>query len=179
MKPVRRLLLYLLPAIVFVVIGGFLGVGLTRDPQVLPSALLDDPAPEFALEPIEGYDKPGLARADLMGEPTLVNIFASWCVPCQVEHPQITALAEEGVTVHAINYKDEAEDARQWLAALGDPFTRIGADEEGHVGIDWGVYGVPETFVLDGNGTIVHKHVGPIHARDLPQIRAIIDEVRG
>lgn len=175
----RRLLLFLLPALVFAVIGVFLAIGLTRDPQVLPSALLDDPAPEFTLAPIEGHDKPGLATADLQGEPVLVNIFASWCVPCQVEHPQITALAEEGVIVHAINYKDQPSDARQWLAALGDPFTRIGADQEGRVGIDWGVYGVPETFVIDGNGTIVYKHVGPIQERDLPQLRAVIDEVSG
>lgn len=178
MKPMRRTLFFLVPVLVFVIIGVFLGIGLTRDPSVLPSALLDDPAPEFDLGPIEGYDKPGLAKADLQGEPALVNIFASWCVPCQVEHPQITALAEDGIKVHAINYKDEPEDAKKWLVALGDPFTRIGADPEGRAGIDWGVYGVPETFVVDAEGTIVYKHVGPIMEQNMDEIRAVIDKLQ-
>ncbi len=175
----RRTLFFLIPAVVFVVIGVFLGLGLTRDPQVLPSALLDEPVPAFDLAAIEGHDKPGLATSDLKGELMLVNIFASWCLPCQVEHPQITELAEEGIKVQAINYKDKPEDARQWLDALGDPFTRIGADPEGRAGIDWGVYGVPETFVVDADGTIVYKHVGPIQERDLPKLRSVIEGLNG
>lgn len=179
----RRRVLFLVPALGFLVIALFLAVGLTRDPQVLPSALIDEPAPQFDLPPLEGRDggevrgADGLARADLGGEPVLVNIFASWCVPCRIEHPFLTQLAEEGVTVHAINYKDEAEDARDWLDRYGDPFSRIGVDRDGRAGVEWGVYGVPETFIVDGEGTIVHKHVGPVQERDLPTIRRILEEL--
>ncbi len=162
-----RRLLFVVPALVFVAIAGFLAVGLTRDPSNLPSALLDRPAPEFALPPLPGRDGSGFARANLGGGPALVNFFASWCVPCRIEHPVINRLAEAGVTVHGINYKDKPEDALAWLAELGDPFALVGRDQDGRVGIDWGVYGVPETYVIDADGTIVHKHVGPLQPRDV------------
>ncbi len=162
-----RRLLFIVPVVVFVAIAGFLAVGLTRDPSTLPSALLDRPAPAFDLPPLPGRDEVGFASTDLGGEPKLVNFFASWCVPCRIEHPVINRLGQSGVTVDAVNYKDKPEDALAWLAELGDPFERVGSDREGRVGIDWGVYGVPETYVVDADGTIVYKHVGPLQPRDV------------
>ena len=165
--PRRRLLLFGIPLALFLLVGAFLAIGLTRDPSTLPSALVGKPAPEFSLPPVEGRDGHGLSRADLGGKPMLVNIFASWCVPCRIEHPIITRLAEQGVVVQAINYKDRPEDAMAWLAELGDPYQHIGADRSGRVGIDWGVYGVPETYVIDKDGRIAYRHVGPLQAQDL------------
>jgi cytochrome c biogenesis protein CcmG, thiol:disulfide interchange protein DsbE len=121
--------------------------------------------PEFQLPALEGGD--GLSSEDLKGRVSLVNVFASWCVPCRVEHPVLMRLAEEGVPIFGINYKDPPDQAKAWLAELGDPFEKIGADRNGRVGIEWGVYGVPETFVVDAEGRIRHRHVGPIQARDL------------
>ncbi len=164
-----RRLLFILPVAVFVIVGIGLAVGLTRDPSVLPSALIDKDVPAFDLPPLEGSDKPGLQTTDLTGgdEVALVNVFASWCVPCRVEHPLLMRLAEQGVPIYGINYKDRPEDARGWLAELGDPFRRIGMDRDGRVGIEWGVYGVPETFVIDKDGRIRHKHVGPLQASEV------------
>lgn len=163
----NRRFLRFIPLVAFLGISVFLGIGLYGDPQKLPSALLDQPVPTFELPPIEGRADAGLATDKLRGEVTIVNIFASWCVPCRIEHPFITALAEEGYAVHAINYKDAPEDAMNWLKQLGDPYDLIGADRNGRAGFEWGVYGVPETFIVDSEGTIVHKHVGPVQERDL------------
>jgi cytochrome c biogenesis protein CcmG, thiol:disulfide interchange protein DsbE len=165
--PRRRALLFLVPLALFLLVGTFLAIGLTRDPGTLPSALVGKPAPEFALPPLPGRDPEGLTRADLGGEPMLVNVFASWCVPCRIEHPVLNRLAEQGVPIHGINYKDRPEDAEAWLAELGDPFRRVGTDRDGRVAIEWGVYGVPETFVVDKDGRIAHRHVGPLQPRDL------------
>lgn len=166
----RRIWLYLLPLAVFAVAAAVLTWGLTRDARVLPSALLNRPAPEFTLPPLPGRDEHGFSRADLGGEPMLVNIWASWCVPCRAEHPVITRLAEEqGVIVHGINYKDQPADARAFLEQLGDPFRLIGQDRDGRVAIEWGVYGVPETFVIDRDGRIRYRHVGPMMPRDVEQ----------
>ena len=151
-------------------------LGLQRDDiQRLPSALIGDKAPEFALEAL--YDgAPGLTREDLNAPGVkLVNIWASWCGPCRAEHPQIEALAAEGIVIHGLNYKDQPENARAFLAELGDPYTLIGKDPEGRAGIDFGVYGVPETFVVNAEGVIVHKHVGPVMRRDMEKLRKAID----
>ena len=151
---------FLAPLALFAVVAGYLAVGLTRDPGTLPSALLDKPAPAVALPPLlDG--KPGLASSDLKGAPVLVNVWASWCVPCRAEHPVLTRLARE-VPVFGLNYKDKADDARRFLVELGDPYQRIGTDLSGRTAIDWGVYGVPETFVVDAEGRIRHRHVGPL-----------------
>lgn len=157
----KRLLL-VLPVAVFAVVAVIFAIGLQYDPRVLPSALIDKPLPAFDLPSLRP-DQPGLATADLVGQVTLLNVFASWCVPCRVEHPLLTRLSETGaVRVVGINYKDKPEDARAWLEQLGDPYDRIGADRDGRTGIDLGVYGVPETFVIDATGTIRFKHVGPL-----------------
>ncbi len=160
-----RYLLYGLPLLLFAALAVYLWQGLDKDPSVLPSALVDKPAPAFALPALSGREPAlPLHTEDLVtGEPLLVNIFASWCVPCQAEHPIITALAREhGVKVHGINYKDKPADADAWLRRLGDPYGRIGADHDGRVGIEFGIYGVPETFLIDGEGRVRLRHAGPI-----------------
>ena len=156
-------LVYLVPLAVFLVMAVYFAVGLTKDPRVIPSALIDKPVPEFALPPIEGGKGQGFSSADLKGGVTVVNVFASWCIPCRAEHPLITELAEMKIArVYGLNYKDNPADALRWLKALGDSYYATGADRDGRVGIDWGVYGVPETFIVDGQGNIRHKHVGPL-----------------
>jgi cytochrome c biogenesis protein CcmG/thiol:disulfide interchange protein DsbE len=165
-----RRLLFFLPVVLFVAVGIGLALGLTRDPSVLPSALIDKEVPAFDLPPLEGAGVPGFSSEDLRGEVSLVNVFASWCVPCRVEHPIFVRLAEQGVPIYGINYKDQPAKARAWLDELGNPFRAIGADEDGQVAIDWGVYGVPETFVVDREGRIRHRHVGPVQARDLERV---------
>lgn len=157
-----------LPVALFVALAAALGVGLTLKPGEIPSALIMKPVPEFALPPVPGREL-GLASIDLkQGEVTLVNVFASWCVACRVEHPLLMALKEKGeVEVHGLNYKDAPEAASAWLTRFGDPYTRTGFDRTGRVGIDWGVYGVPETFVVTGDGKIACKHIGPLTAPDL------------
>jgi cytochrome c biogenesis protein CcmG/thiol:disulfide interchange protein DsbE len=164
-----RRLLFLLPVLIFIGVGIGLAVGLTRDPSTLPSALIDKPVPTFELPPIAGRDGPGFSSADLAGRVSLVNVFASWCVPCRVEHPLLMALADEGVAIYGIDYKDPADKAAGWLAELGDPYRAIGADQDGRVAVDWGVYGVPETFVIDRDGRIRHRHVGPLQPRDIEE----------
>lgn len=146
------------------------------DIQRLPSTLIDKPVPAFSLEPLRA-DAPGLSTAD-MGAPgvKLLNIWASWCGPCRAEHPNIEALAAEGVVIHGLNYKDQPDNALAFLAELGDPYTLIGTDTTGRAAIEFGVYGVPETFVVNGDGMIVYKHVGPILARDMEKMRAAIAE---
>ncbi len=177
-----RRLLFILPLAIFLVAGGFFIWGLNpdRDPSAIPSVLIDQPAPDFRLAPIEGLDSGGLTTADLGGdEVTLVNFFASWCLPCRAEHPVLLRLAQEaGLRVVGINYKDKPEDARAWLEELGNPYARIGADETGRAGIEWGVTGVPETFIIDRAGRIRYRQVGPIHANQLeheiwPRLRAL------
>ncbi|MCG8355881.1 MAG: DsbE family thiol:disulfide interchange protein [Kiloniellales bacterium] len=167
-------LLFLLPALVFAVIAGYFLWGLTdpdHNPRQVPSALVGKPVPDFDLPPVAGVEVPGLATADLAEGPvTLVNFFASWCVPCRAEHPIFMRLAEEGrVRMVGINYRDKPEDAATWLAELGNPYERIGADAKARAGIDWGVSGVPETFVVDRAGQIRYQHIGPILPKDLEQ----------
>jgi len=143
----------------------------------LPSALIDKPAPIFELPPIDG-NGPGFSSKQLTGGVSLVNVWASWCPPCRAEHPVLMRLAKEGVTIYGINYKDRPEAARAFLGELGNPFKSLGADRSGWTSIDWGVYGYPETFVIDRTGHIRYRHVGPISADDLdhkiyPLLRAL------
>ena len=156
-----------LPLAVFFVMAVILGIGLTLNPREVPSPLIGKPVPEFSLPPVKGR-KLGLSSADLKGQVALVNVFASWCVACREEHPVLLALSKQGIVpIHGLNYKDKPDDAQAWLDALGDPYTRTGADISGRVGIDWGVYGVPETFVVDRNGVIAYKQIGPITPKAL------------
>ncbi|MEO1091680.1 MAG: DsbE family thiol:disulfide interchange protein [Pseudomonadota bacterium] len=176
-----RRLLFLLPIVAVVAIGAGLWLGLGRDPSALPSVLIDQPVPAMDLPPVAGLATPGLATGDLGGEPMLVNVFASWCAPCRVEHPVLTRLAEvEGVPLLGINYKDEPAAAVAWLHELGNPYERIGADPEGRTGIDLGMYGVPETFVVDADGRIRYRHAGPVLPADVERVfLPLLAELRG
>lgn len=155
-------LLYLLPVALFIGLMLAFGFGLDRDPSTVPSPLIGKPVPDFSLAPVKGRAV-GLSSADLKGEVSVVNVFASWCVPCREEHPLLLRLKEQKlVTIDGINYKDRPDDAARWLDAMGDPYTRTGADLDGRVAVDWGVYGVPETYVIDRSGRIVFKQIGPL-----------------
>jgi len=162
-------MLYLLPLTVVAVIGYFAYQGLSGDPRKLPSAFIGKPAPAFALEPLPGRAPAphgvagGLSDGDLKtGKPVIVNVWASWCIPCVAEHPLVDRLAEEGYTVHGVNYRDRPADAAGWLAKLGDPYAKVGTDPEARASLEWGVYGVPETFVVDGAGVVRFKHAGAL-----------------
>ena len=162
-------LLYLLPVAMFAILAAGFYRGLWIDTNVLPSPLIDQPAPRFALPPL-AQGQQGFASADLEGHVSLVNTFASWCAPCRAEHEVLNALARtKRVPIYGIDYKDKQEAASAWIAELGNPYTRIGADD-GRVGIEWGVYGVPETFVVDRAGRIRYKHVGPLSEADVARM---------
>ena len=170
--------LYLLPLLIFLGLSVYFAIGLQKDPREIPSALIDKPVPQFDLPPLLA-DIPGLATADFGGEVVVLNVFASWCIPCRAEHPVITRMAEEeAIPVYGLNWKDEKEDAIAWLAELGNPYARIGHDLDGRVGIDLGVYGVPETYIIDKKGRIRFKQVGPlfpdlVREKILPLIREL------
>lgn len=158
-----RYVFFAVPLLALIGLVAVFAFSIDRDPNLVRSVLIDKPAPQFALAPVEGMDVPGFDTQSLMGEPTVVNVFASWCIPCRDEHPLLEALkAETGVRLYGINHSDAPENARAFLAELGNPYDAIGADRDRRVSIDWGVYGVPETFVVDGTGTITFKHVGPL-----------------
>jgi cytochrome c biogenesis protein CcmG, thiol:disulfide interchange protein DsbE len=164
-----RYLLFLIPLIGFITLAAAFAVRLGTDPSLVPSPLVGKAVPEFSLPPVKGRQL-GLASADLKGEVSFVNVFASWCVACREEHPLLMQLSRTGtVTVHGLNYKDRSDDAARWLDTMGDPYTRTGADLDGRVGIDWGVYGVPETFVVDAEGRVALKQIGAVTPRILDQ----------
>jgi cytochrome c biogenesis protein CcmG/thiol:disulfide interchange protein DsbE len=153
---------YFIPLLVFVVLIGFLAVGLSLKPREIPSPLMNKPAPNFSLATLA---EPGqkLASQDLRGKVWLLNVWASWCVACRQEHALLVDLAKTGaVPLYGLNYKDKRADALGWLSQFGDPYVASFADTEGVVGIDFGVYGVPETFVIDKAGVIRHKTIGPV-----------------
>ena len=175
----RRNVLAFLPLALAAMLAVVLAWGLTRDPSTLPSTLIGKAVPEFALPPVKGRTL-GLSSTDLKGEVSLVNVFASWCVACREEHPLFMKLAAQGtVPLHGLNYKDQPDDAAQWLDSLGDPYTRTGADISGRVAIDWGVYGVPETFVIGADGRVAYKHIGPVSEEALTgTILPLVEELR-
>lgn len=157
------------PLIVFIALAVVLAIGLTLNPRELPSPLIDRPVPQFRLPAVQGRAL-GLASEDLRGEVSVVNVFASWCTACREEHPLWMEIARNRTfPLHGLNYKDQPADAARWLGQLGDPYTRTGADIDGRVGIDWGVYGVPETFVVDKRGIIRLKIVGAVTREKLRQ----------
>jgi cytochrome c biogenesis protein CcmG, thiol:disulfide interchange protein DsbE len=161
-RMVPRRLVVLLPVVLFAVLAGLLAWGLSRNATDIPSALIGKAVPEFSLPPVQGRAL-GLSSGDLRHEVSLVNVFASWCLACREEHPVFMQLAaSKKLPLHGLNYKDRPDDAAQWLDTMGDPYTRTGADLKGRVAIDWGVYGVPETFVVSADGHIAYKHIGPV-----------------
>ena len=176
-------LLFALPLVVALVIGGFSLWGLSggRDPSALPSMLISQPVPQLNLEAVEGVDLPGLSTDELtkMKGIKLLNIFASWCAPCRAEHPNLTRLAqEEGLTLVGVNYKDKPEDATKWLAELGNPYEMIGSDYSGRAGIELGLSGLPETFIIDEDGIIRYRLAGPLVGDGLRRFTEALNEVR-
>jgi len=182
---VRRLWVGL-PLVIFIALAALFFVRLGGgDPSRIPSALIGKPAPALALPPLEGLGRngtpvPGLEPAQFSGRVTLVNVWASWCVPCVTEHPQLVRLATDPrLQLVGINYKDASENARRFLGRYGNPFAAVGVDASGRSAIEWGVYGVPETFVVAPDGRIAYKLVGPITEENLPQLTREIEKARG
>lgn len=155
-------ILYLIPLVVMALICTALAVGLRGDPSVLPSAMVDRPLPEFDLAPIRN-EPAGFKRADTEGQVSLINVFGSWCVACRIEHPTLMRLAEErAVPIYGVNWRDAPPDGVNWLKAYGDPYLKVGLDEDSHLAIDLGVTGAPETYIIDRSGRIRYKQIGPI-----------------
>ena len=152
----------LIPLAIFLVLAVFLGIGLTRDPRKLPSTMIDKPAPQFTLKQVSEPAKT-FSPADMKGQVWMLNVWASWCTACRVEHPLLVEISNSKlVPLIGLDYKDKPEDALKFLAQQGNPYQLSALDLEGRVGIDYGVYGVPETFIIDKKGVIRHKQVGPI-----------------
>ena len=174
-----RYLRYLVPLGIFAVLVAFLFRGLSLDPKLVPSPLVGKPMPAFTLTRLKD---PGasISDADIKGKVAVLNIWATWCVSCRAEHEVLLQLARTGqVAIYGLNYKDKRPDAQRWLQQLGDPYLANAFDEDGRVGIDWGVYGAPETFIIDPQGIVRHKHVGPLTTEILQtQILPLIAELK-
>ncbi|HWP00656.1 MAG TPA: DsbE family thiol:disulfide interchange protein [Methylococcus sp.] len=153
---------FALPLLVFALLVALLAVGLRLDPREVPSPLIGKPAPGFSLPQVAAAEQ-RLSLADLKGQVFLLNVWASWCLSCREEHPLLLELAKRGIVpIYGLNYKDERETAQAWLKRFGDPYRASAFDADGRIGIEWGVYGVPETFVVDKQGLIRYKQTGPI-----------------
>ena len=169
---------FLVPLGIFIVLLLFLAVGLRLDPRKVPSPLIDKPAPAFTLPRLDDPQQ-RVSQKDLLGKVWLLNVWASWCVSCREEHPVLVEFAKKNVVpIYGLNYKDERKDALAWLAQFGNPYTVSIMDADGRVGIDYGVYGVPETYVIDKQGVIRYKQIGPItpellDAKILPLVRKL------
>lgn len=175
----KRVIIALLPLIIFISLAGVFAYQLLsgKDVSTIPSALIGKQAPETELPPLEGLMRdgvqlPGLTSADFNGQLTLLNVWASWCAPCRQEHPIFMELAKDKrFNIVGLNYKDQPENARRFLNDLGNPYNAVGTDQAGRSTINWGVYGVPETFLIGPDGTILYKHVGPV----MP--KAVVEEI--
>jgi cytochrome c biogenesis protein CcmG/thiol:disulfide interchange protein DsbE len=174
-----RRLLFAAPMVVFAGSAALLASRLGVDSSRIPSALIGKPVPAFDLPPLPGR-RLGLSSGDLHGDVSVVNVFASWCVACREEHPILMRLSHDKfAALHGIDYEDKPEDAARWLDTTGDPFTRTGVDRDGRAGIEWGVYGVPETFVVGADDVIAHKHIGPLNEQSLVDtILPLIERLR-
>ncbi len=171
---------FLLPLAVLVVVVGFLGVGLKLNPREVPSPLIGKAAPPFTLPVLH---EPGkrISNTDLKGQVWLLNVWASWCVTCREEHPVLVELARQKVVpIYGLNYKDKSEDAKAWLKQFGDPYVLSLVDEKGQIGIDYGVYGVPETYVIDRDGVIRYKKIGPVTPETVREkILPLVKQLKG
>lgn len=163
------MLKYIIPLLLFIIMSVFLALGLNLKPGEIPSPLLDKPAPVFSAPKLNAPEEK-LTPADLKGKVWLFNVWASWCVSCRAEHPVLNQLAQQrAAVIVGLNYKDDPADAKNWLDTLGNPYDVSIMDQDGRIGIDYGVYGVPETFVIDKKGLIRHKHTGPVTEGDVQQ----------
>lgn len=175
----KRVIMALLPLIIFATLAGIFAYQLLsgKDASTIPSALIGKPAPDTELPPLEGLIRdgvqlPGITSADFKGQLTLLNVWASWCAPCRQEHPVFMELAkDERFKLVGLNYKDQPDNARRFLGDLGNPYNAVGTDQAGRSTINWGVYGVPETFLIGSDGTILYKHVGPVTPK------AVVEEI--
>jgi len=171
---------FMTPLIIFGLLVVLLVVGLMKAKYVrdVPSPLIGKAVPEFSIPTVEDQQKV-FSSKDLKGQVSLVNIWASWCVSCRAEHKLLNVIAEQGIKIFGINYKDELPDARRWLSAYGNPYVKSAHDITGRAGIDWGVYGTPETFVIDKKGVIRYKHTGPVYQEDIDEkILPIIEQLQ-
>lgn len=178
---------FLIPLFAFFALAILLGVGLTLNPKELPSALINKPAPHFSLDLLNGSGST-FSPSDLKGERWILNVWASWCPSCKYEHPIFNEIASKtSIPLVGLNYKDKPQDATKWLAQRGNPYTKIPSDINGDVGIEWGVYGAPETFVIDEQGNIIYRHAGPIDPQILeseiapffPQLQTLFANAKG
>jgi len=165
----RKTLKALFPLILFLGMVAFLFRGLGMDPHKVPSPLIDKPAPQFRLPELTDPTR-SLATTDLVGQVSLLNVWATWCVSCRAEHAVLMRLARQGVRIHGLDYKDSRPEALEWLKTYGDPYMANAFDADGRVGIDWGVYGTPETFIIDKKGMVRYKHIGPISDQDAEEV---------
>jgi len=164
------MLKFIIPLVLFIAMAVFLALGLNLKPSEIPSPLLNKSAPVFSAPKLSAVNEK-LSPADLKGKVWLFNVWASWCVSCRAEHPVLNQLAkQQAATIVGLNYKDDPEAAKEWLETLGNPYNDSVMDADGRIGIDWGVYGVPETFVIDKNGVVRYKHTGPVTEEDVDKI---------
>jgi len=163
------MLKYIIPLILFIILAVFLALGLNLKPSEIPSPFINKAAPVFSAPKLNAPEEK-LTPADLKGKVWLFNVWASWCVSCRAEHPILNQLAQQhAAVIVGLNYKDEPNDAKNWLDTLGNPYNVSIMDQDGRIGIDYGVYGVPETFVIDKKGLIRYKHTGPVTEEDVQQ----------
>ncbi len=168
----------LIPLAIFVGIALFLFRGLGMDPRKVPSPLVDKPAPAFNLPTLKDPGR-NVSLDDFKGEVTLLNVWATWCVSCRAEHKVLMRMAKrDGVRIYGLNYKDTRPEALKWLDFYGDPYVANAFDADGRVGIDWGVYGTPESFLIDKRGIVRHKHIGPISEADVPDLMSRIQQLK-
>lgn len=162
----QRIKLFI-PLFIFIILAVFLLNGLERDPNAMPSALINRPVPEFLLPVLvaEGGDARQVDQRVFQGQPSLLNVWATWCISCRVEHPYLNQLSQQGIRIIGLNYKDDSVEANKWLAEKGDPFVLSIVDASGRMGLDLGVFGAPETYVIDSSGVIRYKHVGVVDDR--------------
>ncbi|QEW07598.1 DsbE family thiol:disulfide interchange protein [Nitrincola iocasae] len=172
-----RKLMVFVPFVAFLVLGFFLYKGLFMDPTKLPSALIDRPLPEFALPSLYEPEQI-LTQDDLKGEIALLNVWATWCATCKEEHEQLNKIGlEEGIPIYGLNYKDDPQLARDWLQRYNDPYSKVIVDREGRLGLDLGVYGAPETYILDRAGVIRYRHVGEVNEKVWQQLKGLMDTI--
>jgi len=169
---------YLVPLIIFIVLAGFLFVGLNLNPREVPSPFINKPAPDFQLQKLDAMNEL-FSNKDMQGKVWLLNVWASWCVACRQEHPVLVDMSRRGeVPIYGLNYKDAPNNAKRWLSEHGDPYVLSAVDYQGKVGIDYGVYGVPETFIIDKQGVIRHKVIGPISYKELKDcVMPVVNEL--